>query len=95
MAMFVITVVPHPDRVLAEMARCVPPRRDGAARQSLLRREGAARAAIERHMARFAKLGWRPDFPIETVLGRPELRLVERRPVKAMDLFTMLRFERL
>ena len=46
-------------------------------------------------MARFSsRLGWRPNFPIETVLGRPELRLVERRAVKSFDLFTLLKFER-
>lgn len=95
MAMFVITVVPHPDRVLAEMTRVVRPGGTVLLVNHFSVEKGP-RAAIERHMARFsAKLGWRPDFPIETVLGRPELRLVERRPVKAMDLFTMLLFERL
>ena len=95
MAMFVMTVVPHPDRVLAEMARVVRPGGTVLLVNHFSVDKGP-RAAIERHMARFsAKLGWRPDFPIETVLGRPELRLVERRPVKAMDLFTLLRFERL
>jgi phosphatidylethanolamine/phosphatidyl-N-methylethanolamine N-methyltransferase len=57
--------------------------------------EKGPRAFVERNMARFSgKLGWRPNFPIETVLGHPGLRLVERRPVKAMDLFTLLVFER-
>jgi catechol 2,3-dioxygenase-like lactoylglutathione lyase family enzyme len=38
--------------------------------------------------------GWRPNFPIETVLGRRELKLVARRAVKSFDLFIMLTFER-
>ena len=34
------------------------------------------------------------SFRIERVLGRPQLRLVKRQPVKAFDLFTLLVFER-
>jgi phosphatidylethanolamine/phosphatidyl-N-methylethanolamine N-methyltransferase len=94
MAMFVITVVPHPEQVLAEMARVVRP----GGRVLIVNHfsvDKGPRAAIERRMARFsAKLGWRPDFPVETVLGRPELRLVERRSVTAMDIFSLLVFER-
>lgn len=94
MAMFVITVVPHPDRVLAEMARVVRPGGTVLLVNHFSVEKGP-RAVVERHMARFsAKLGWRPNFPIETVLDRPELRLIERRSVKAMDLFTLLVFER-
>ena len=53
-------------------------------------------AAIEAWMGRrSADLGWRPEFPIEQVLGRPELKLVGRRPAKAFDLFTLLVFERI
>ncbi|MBN9022046.1 MAG: methyltransferase domain-containing protein [Rhizobiales bacterium] len=94
MAMFVMTVVPHPDKVLSELVRVVRP----GGRVVLVNHfsvETGARAFAERHLSRFSsKLGWRPDFPIETVLGRPELKLVERRPVKAFDLFTLLTFER-
>jgi phosphatidylethanolamine/phosphatidyl-N-methylethanolamine N-methyltransferase len=94
MAMFVITVVPDPDGVLAEMARVVRP----GGRVVLVNHfsvDRGARALVERWLARFsARLGWRPNFPIERVLGRPELRLVKRQPVKAFDLFTLLVFER-
>lgn len=93
-AMYVITVVPDPDRVLAEMARVVRP----GGRVILVNHfsvETGPRAHVERFLSRFsAKLGWRPNFPIERVLGRPELKLLERRAVKAFDLFTMLVFER-
>ena len=95
MAMFVITVVPDPDRVLAEMARVVRP----GGRVVLVNHfsvDRGPRALIERWMSRFsARLGWRPNFPIERVLGRPELRLVTRQAVKAFDLFTLLVFERM
>jgi phosphatidylethanolamine/phosphatidyl-N-methylethanolamine N-methyltransferase len=94
MAMFVITVVPDPDRVLAEMARVVRP----GGRVVLVNHfsvDRGPRAHVERWMAQFsARLGWRPNFPIERVLGRPELRLSTRQPVKAFDLFTLLVFER-
>ena len=94
MAMFVITVVPHPDQVLAELVRVVRP----GGRVVLVNHfsvDKGPRAFAERHLSRFSsKLGWRPDFPIDTVLGRPELKLVGRRPVKAFDLFTLLTFER-
>ncbi len=93
-AMYVITVVPDPDRVLAEMARVVRP----GGRVVLVNHfsaESGPRAAVERWLSRFsAKLGWRPNFPIERVLGKPELKLLERRAVKTFDLFTMLVFER-
>ena len=95
MAMFVITVVPDPAKVLAEMVRVVRP----GGRVVLVSHfsvDSGPRAFVEKHLSRFSsKLGWRPNFPIETVLGRPELRLIERRAVKSFDLFTMLNFERL
>jgi phosphatidylethanolamine/phosphatidyl-N-methylethanolamine N-methyltransferase len=94
LAMFVITVVPDPDRVLSEMIRVVRP----GGRLVLVNHfsvDRGLRALIERWLSRFsAKLGWRPNFPIERVLGRPQLRLVTRQPVEAFDLFTLLVFER-
>ena len=95
MAMFVITVVPDPDGVLAEMIRVVRP----GGRVVLVNHfsvDRGLRAHVERWLSRFsARLGWRPNFPIERVLGRPQLRLVKRQPVKAFDLFTLLVFERM
>lgn len=93
-AMFVITVVPDPDKVLAEMARVVRP----GGRVILVSHfsvDSGPRAFVEKYLSRFSsKLGWRPNFPIDTVLGRPDLRLLDRRAVKSFDLFTMLTFER-
>ena len=92
--MFVITVVPDPERVLAELARVVKP----GGRVILVNHfavDKGPRAAIERWLARYsAKLGWRPDFPIERVLGRSDLKLLDRRSVKMLEIFTLLAFER-
>jgi phosphatidylethanolamine/phosphatidyl-N-methylethanolamine N-methyltransferase len=94
MAMFVITVVPDPDRVLAEMVRVVRPGGTIVVVNHFSVETGP-RAAVERWLSRYsARLGWRPNFPIERVLGNPEMRLVARRPVKSFDLFTLLVFER-
>jgi phosphatidylethanolamine/phosphatidyl-N-methylethanolamine N-methyltransferase len=94
MAMFVITVVPDPDKVLAEMVRVVRP----GGRVILVSHfsvDKGPRAFVERHLSRFSsRLGWRPNFPIATVLDRPGLSLLDRRAVKSFDLFTMLTFER-
>lgn len=95
MAMFVITVVPDPQRVLSEIIRVVKP----GGRVFLVSHfsiDKGPRAWVERWLSRFsARLGWRPDFPIDQVLGRPQLKLIERRSVKTFDIFTMLVFERL
>jgi phosphatidylethanolamine/phosphatidyl-N-methylethanolamine N-methyltransferase len=54
------------------------------------------RAAIERSLTRYSgALGWNPEFPIERVLGRPDLRLIKQREVPPAGLFTLLVFERL
>jgi phosphatidylethanolamine/phosphatidyl-N-methylethanolamine N-methyltransferase len=93
-AMFVVSVVPDPDRVLAEMVRVVRP----GGRVVLVNHfsvDKGPRAWVERWMSRFsAKLGWRPTFPIELMLDRPGLTLVERRSAMSFDLFTMLVFDR-
>lgn len=95
MAMFVMTVVPDPDRVLAEITRVVKP----GGRVIVVNHfsvDKGLRAQAERWLARFSsKLGWRPEFPIDKLLGRSDLKLIERRSVKAFDLFTMLTFERI
>jgi phosphatidylethanolamine/phosphatidyl-N-methylethanolamine N-methyltransferase len=94
-AMFVITVVPDPQRVLAEMIRVVRP----GGRVVLLSHfsvEKGWRARLEQLIAPFsAKIGFRPNFRVAEVLGRPGLKLLERREIRAGDHFTLLVFERL
>jgi phosphatidylethanolamine/phosphatidyl-N-methylethanolamine N-methyltransferase len=94
-AMFVMTVVPEPQRVLSQLIRVVKP----GGRVVLVNHfsaETGVRAAVEKWLNRFAgALGWNPDFPIATVLGRPQLRLIETRRLAPFGLYTLLVFERL
>ena len=94
-AMFVMTVVPDSDRALAEMIRVVKPGGRIVITNHFSADRGA-RASFERWLSRFsAKLGWHPEFDIERVMGRPEMKLVERRSLAPMGIYTLLVFERL
>jgi len=91
-AMYVMTVVPDPGKVMEELERVCRP-----GGQILIlnhfSQEHGVRGFVEKVMAPFAeKLGWRPEFSIDNVLTQDNLRLVEERPMKPFGLFTMLRF---
>jgi phosphatidylethanolamine/phosphatidyl-N-methylethanolamine N-methyltransferase len=93
-AMYVMTVVPDPERVMSELARVVKP-----GGQVLLvnhfSQDDGVRGFVERRMAPFAdQLGWHPLFDLSRVMGCENLKLVERRSLRPMGIFTMLRFER-
>lgn len=93
-AMYVMTVVPDPDLVLAELTRVCKPGGQVIIVNHFSTEQGV-RGAIEKYMAPLsAALGWRPDFPIATVLGQDGLTLVEEKPLRPFGLFTMLRFTR-
>jgi phosphatidylethanolamine/phosphatidyl-N-methylethanolamine N-methyltransferase len=58
-------------------------------------RDKGLRGSVEKGMARFAEgLGWRPEFPRETVMVCDGLRLVDESPMKPFGLFTMMRFRK-
>ena len=93
-AMFVMTVVPDPVAVMHELARVTKI----GGRVLIVNHfsvDKGLRGAVEKRMAGFADvLGWRPEFPLETLLVSDRLKLVETRPVRPFGFFTMLEFER-
>jgi phosphatidylethanolamine/phosphatidyl-N-methylethanolamine N-methyltransferase len=91
-AMYVMTVVPDPDRVMRELERVCAAGGEVILVNHFSQDEGV-RGWFERRMAPFAELiGWRPVFDLDEVLVCDDLRLAERRSLRPLGLFTMLRF---
>jgi phosphatidylethanolamine/phosphatidyl-N-methylethanolamine N-methyltransferase len=98
-APYVLTVVPDPAATLDELARVVKP----GGEIVLVNHVGAESGPIawaERWLGqKSASLGWRPEFPW-AILGdwlssRGDVRLIERRKIAPLGLFTLTRIERL
>jgi phosphatidylethanolamine/phosphatidyl-N-methylethanolamine N-methyltransferase len=93
-AMYLVSVVPEPERVVAEMARVCKPGGEIVIVNHFARDRGMI-ARVERAMAPFAdKLGWHSDFEITRVLGDPRLSLIEERRFPPLGIFTFLRLAR-
>lgn len=93
-AMFLITTVPDPEGVMAELERVVRPGGE-VILVNHFAHEGGLKGTVEQWLAaRAGALGWRPDFPIARVLGRPSLEILEHRKLGLMENFTLLRFRR-
>jgi phosphatidylethanolamine/phosphatidyl-N-methylethanolamine N-methyltransferase len=91
-AMFVMTVVPEPEVVMRELSRVTKPGGEVLLVNHFSQREGV-RGWVERRMAPFAdKIGWRSVFDISRVQVCDDLELVERKALRPLGLFTMLRF---
>ncbi|WP_408873698.1 class I SAM-dependent methyltransferase [Gluconobacter roseus] len=89
-AMFVASVVPHPDRLLAELKRVVKPGGHILFVNHFLA-TGGLRLSVERGMARASRsLGWHPDFAIESLLPPEDLRRATLTPVPPAGLFTLV-----
>lgn len=93
-AMFVASVVPHPDRLLAEMKRLVRP---GGTLLFInhFRAAGGPRWWAERALAPLSrKLGWHPDFAVESLLPPEDRAAARLTPCPPMGLFTMVHLPR-
>lgn len=91
-AMFVISVVPEPERVMAEAARVCKPGGEVLIAGHFARDKGAL-ALLERLFAPLAdRIGWHSDFPMHRVMGQPDLTLAESRQLDPFGVFTFLRF---
>src|SRR5215469_10713126 len=94
-AMYVMTVVPDPEKVMRELARVCRPGGEVIIVNHFSAAEEGMLSWVERCMAPFADmLGWRPVFDIERVLVCEDLQLVEKRGLRPLGLFTMMRFRK-
>ena len=94
-AMHVMTVVPEPEAVMAEIQRVCAP----GGRVILLNhfaKRGGMRGLVEDVLTPHARtIGWRPDFPVQSVLTQDGLELAEARAMAPFRIFTLLEFQKL
>ena len=98
-AQYVITAVPDPEATLDEFARVTRPGGEIILVNHLGSEAGLMRA-VEQGFAPVARrLGWRPEFRWQRLAqwagGHGGVRLVERRAMPPLGLFSLIRFERL
>lgn len=89
-AMHVLSVVPEPERVMAEIARVCQPG-GKVVITNHFRRERGLLASLERVFAPLANtIGWHSDFKIETVLQEDTLAVEEQTSLPPIGLMTFL-----
>ncbi|SMX33292.1 class I SAM-dependent methyltransferase [Maliponia aquimaris] len=89
-AMHILSVVPEPERVMAEMARVCKPGGKIVITNHFARETGFL-ARVERFFAPFSDiLGWHSDFEIDAVLQHPKLSTAENRVLPPMGMMTFL-----
>ena len=89
-AMHVLSVVPEPERVMAEIARVCKPGGKVVITNHFARERGGL-ATLEKVLAPLANtIGWHSDFRIETVLQEDALVLEQRRSLPPLGMMTFL-----
>ena len=92
--MYTISVVPHPEQVMAEVARVLKPGGEVVI-VSHSAAERGWRAMEERMMTPLARwLGWSPDFRLAGVIAHPQLTVVESRRLPPLGIFSMVRMQK-
>jgi len=93
-AMYVITVVPDPAKVMRELARVCKPGGQVLLVNHFSQEEGV-RGWVERQMAPFADLvGWHSVFDVAKVMICDDLKLVEKQSLRPWGIFTMMHFQK-
>ncbi len=91
-AMYVITVVPEPAKVMRELARVCKPGGQVMLVNHFSQEDGV-RGWVERQMAPFADLvGWHSVFDVSKVMICDDLKLVDKKALRPWGIFTMMRF---
>lgn len=89
-AMHVLSVVPEPEKVMAEIARVLKPGGRVVITNHFVRERGFL-AFLERVSSPFANvLGWHSDFEMDTVLQDPSLAIAEQAPLPPLGMMTFL-----
>lgn len=89
-AMHVLSVVPEPERVMAEIARVLKPGGEVVITNHFARTQGAL-SVLERWMAPFQdRLGWHSDFDKGRILGEPSLSVVSEQGLPPLGMMTFL-----
>ncbi|MEO1406916.1 MAG: class I SAM-dependent methyltransferase, partial [Pseudomonadota bacterium] len=89
-AMHVLSVVPEPEKVMAEIARVLKPGGRLVITNHFVRKRGFL-AFLERISAPFANvLGWHSDFELETILQEASLAVEEQGPLPPLGMMTFI-----
>ena len=89
-AMYVASVVPHPDRLMAEMRRVCKPDGDIVVVNNFTS-EGGPLRAVEFLINPLSKtLGWRPEFPMGPLLQAANIEVKSIRRVKPVGMFKVI-----
>ncbi len=93
-AMHLVSVVPEPERVVAEMARVCKPGGHVLITNHFARDKGPL-SVVEKLSAPFANiLGWHSDFEIDRVLGEKRLSVKGQHPWPPFGMMTFLLLEK-
>jgi phosphatidylethanolamine/phosphatidyl-N-methylethanolamine N-methyltransferase len=93
-AMHIVSVVPEPERVMAEIARVCKPGGKVVITNHFARETGAL-AVIEKMISPFASsIGWHSDFRIEQILSEDCLSVIMQKRLPPLGMMTFLAFEK-